>query len=380
MRVIIVGLGGAGTMAAWRLAEAGHQVIGLEQFRLDHDRGSSYGDSRIVRRVYADPLYTALMADAYALWDELQGRFPDQELIQRSGGIFFGPRDETGRFGNVKAAQQALEQSGVAYELLSSGECRKRFSAFWLREDEVAVYEPSMGFARASRCVLAAAQLARQRGADLREEVALERIETTGAGVRVTLKTGEALDADRLLLCAGAWTNRLLEPFGLQLPLRVSRQAYVHLEPERNADQFEAGRFPTWIDVGENLYGFPRLGDVPGVKLATHTQGDEVVPDNVERTVTEADAAEARAYAARRFPDLSPRVVYSKVCLYSNTPDEDFILDAVPGAEHVWVISACSGHGFKFTPLIGQIAADLAADNPIKYNLARFRLARFAAA
>lgn len=376
MRVIIVGLGGVGTMAAWRLAEAGHQVIGLEQFRLDHDRGSSYGDSRIVRRVYADTLYTALMADAYALWDELQARFPDQELIQRSGGLFFGPRDDP----RMQVAEQALAESRVAHELLSSGECHKRFPAFVLREDEVAVFEPSMGFARASRCVLAAARLARQRGADLREEVALDRIETTGAGVRVTLKSGEVVEADRLLLCAGAWVNRLLQPFGLRLPLAVSRQAYVHLEPERNADQFEAGRFPTWIDVGENLYGFPRLGDVPGVKLATHTQGEKVTPDNVERDVTEADAAEARAYAARRFPDLSHRVVYSKVCLYSNTPDEDFIIDAVPGAKHVWVISACSGHGFKFTPLVGQIAADLAADNPINYNLARFRLARFAAA
>src|SRR5579872_2872659 len=184
MRVVIIGVGAAGAMAAWRLARAGHEVIALEQFRLDHDRGSSYGDSRIVRRVYPDLLYTSLMADAYALWDELQAQSADR-LFVRAGGVFYGPPDHP----QVEAARQALASSGVDYEVLDDAECRRRFPALALHAGEVALYEPGMGYARASRCVRAAAHLARQHGAVIREECAVEGIEAGGrgsGGVRVT--------------------------------------------------------------------------------------------------------------------------------------------------------------------------------------------------
>jgi len=198
-----------------------------------------------------------------------------------------------------------------------------------------------------------------------------------GGGVRVKLKSRETLIADRLLIAAGAWTKPLLEPLGVNLPLVVTRQPYVHLRPAHNAANFEAGRFPVWIDAPANAYGFPRLGEVPGVKLGLHDRGETVTPETVIRTVQEADRQAARRFAAHRFPDLSPEVVYEKVCLYTNTPDEDFIVDAVPGLPGGFVVSACSGHGFKFAPLMGQIGADLACDCPFSHDLTRFRLARF---
>src|SRR5579871_564663 len=196
MRVVIVGVGGAGAMAAWRLARAGHEVLALEQFRLDHDHGSSYGDSRIVRRVYPDLLYTGLMADAYALWDELQVQSPDP-LFVRAGGVFYGPADHPA----VLEARQALSSSGVEHEVLDAAECGRRFPALALQTGEVAVYEPSMGYARASRCVRAAARLARQHGATIREECPVVGIESGGresGGVRVMTQGGETIAADRL--------------------------------------------------------------------------------------------------------------------------------------------------------------------------------------
>lgn len=375
MRVVIVGVGGVGAMAAWRLAQAGHEVVALERFRLDHDRGSSYGDSRIVRRVYPDALYTALMADAYALWDALQAQFPEEELIVRAGGIFCGPEDHP----QVRAAQEALAASGVDHEVLTADACTRRFPAFALHPNEVAVFEPSMGYARASHCVCAATTLARRHGARIREETPVETVRAgrNGTGVEVTTQAGDSLSADRLLITAGPWTGPLLAQLGVQAPLVVTRQPYVHLQPARNAADFEIGRFPVWIDAAANAYGFPRLGDVPGVKIGIHNLGETTTPETVDRAVREEDRTIVRRYAAMRFPWLSAEVVYEKVCLYTNTPDEDFIVDAVPGLSDAFVISGCSGHGFKFTPLLGRIAADLVAEVPVPYDLSRFRLARF---
>ena len=373
MRVLIAGLGVVGAMAAWRLARMGHEVIGFEQFGLDHDRGSSYGDSRIVRRVYPDPLYTNLMADAYPLWDELQARFPDEELFCRAGGLYCGPMGHP----LIGQALEALKASGVEHELLNAVQVAQRYPAFSLAPDECAIYEPSMGYARASRCVRASARLARSQGADLREHTPIADIDTDAGGVRVTTQAGEVVAGDRLLLAAGPWTGPYLARFGVSVPLIVTRQAYIHLEPRKDAELFTSGRFPVWIDAATNYYGFPRLGDVDGVKIALHEHGEATTPQDADRHVHEAEIEATRAYALRRFPSLGDTVTYANVCLYTNTPDEDFIIDAVPGLPHTFVTAGLSGHGFKFAPLLGQILADLASDNPIAYDLTRFRIDRF---
>src|SRR5579862_1217944 len=315
LRVIVVGVRGVGAMAAWQLAQAGHDVIALEQFRLDHDLGSSYGDSRIVRRVYPDALYTALMADAYVLWYELQARFANEELFRPIGGLFFGEAIHP----LVRQGAEALAHSGVAHEVLTAAECHRRFPAYALRDDESAVYEPSMGYVRASRCVRAAALLARQSGADIREGTPAVAIGRDGAGIQVTTAQGETLHADRLVINAGSWAGPLMAQLGLQLPLTVTRQVYIHLDPVRHAADFEVGRFPVFIDIVANAYGFPRLGDVPGVKVALNHQGVITTPDAVDRTVTEADRETIRRYVAGRFPDLARAgsvPCYEKVCLY----------------------------------------------------------------
>lgn len=376
MRVAVVGVGGVGAMASWRLAKSGHSVIALEQYHLDHDRGSSYGDSRIVRRVYPDSLYTGLMADAYSLWDELQARFPETELFRRTGGIFFGKADRA----EVIGAQEALARAAVPYEVISPENARRRFPAFAFRDEETVVCEPSMGYARASHCVRAAVRLARQYGADIREETPVSRILRAGEGIEVVTAAGERIHAERLLVTAGPWIGQLAARLGLKLPLTVTRQPYIHLEPRQNAADFEVGRFPVWIDAEANAYGFPRLGELSGVKIGIHDHGATTTPETVDRQVNEEDREAIRRYAAARFPDLettSTTDLYAKVCLYTNTPDTDFLVDRVPGLEGAFLVAGLSGHGFKFTPLLGQIAADLAAGTRPPYDLRRFALARF---
>ena len=378
MRVVIVGVGGAGAMAAWRLAQAGHEVVALEQFEIDHDKGSSYGDSRVVRRVYPDPLYTALMEDAYPLWEELQSHFPTTELYAQTGGIYFASKG----ISLLTDAREALAASKVAHEILDISEATQRFPAFTFQLDEAVLYEPSMGYLRTSRCVAAAVALARSHGADIQENVSIAAIDTDTNGVRVTLENGEEFAADSLLLCAGAWTGPLLAKLGIDVPypVTITRQTYHHLAvPEANAADYAPKRFPVWIDASTNFYGLPALDEVPGIKISLHEHGEPATPEAVERSITDADTEKVLRYAAHRFPALSGKVTYEKVCLYANTPDEDFIIDSVPGMTHTFVVSACSGHGFKFVPLVGQIAADLATGNALPYDLSRFRLARFAA-
>lgn len=374
MRVAVIGVGGVGAMAAWQLARAGHSVVGFERNAIDHDLGSSYGDSRIVRRVYPDALYTALMADGYALWDDLQARFPDEELFRRAGGVYCGLAGSE----PVRAAAAALQAAGVAYEVLDAAGTRRRFPAFAMDDAEAVVYEPSMGWARASRCVCAAVRLAREAGAELRERARVAAIEPRRNGVAIQMESGERSEADAAVVAAGPWSGPLLARLGLQLPLEVTRQPYIHLAPARNAEAFEAGRFPVWIDAEANAYGFPRLGDVPGVKIGIHHRGATVTPESADRELRTEDCHATFEYAARRFPWLSHEVTYRKVCLYTNTPNEDFVVDRVPGAPSIVAVAGLSGHGFKFTPLLGRIAGRLAAGESVPYDLSRFRIGRIA--
>lgn len=373
MHVVVVGTGGAGAMAAWRLARRGHRVTVLERFRVDHDYGSSYGDSRIVRRVYPDALYTALMRDAYRLWADLMRESGSERLLVQSGGLFFGRADDA----QIVAAERALVEAEVPFRRLDSAEAGTAFPAFRFSPDEVGLYEPSMGYARASLAVQSAVELARRAGAEIRQECAAAAIEPEGSGVCVRLEAGGAVSADAAVLSVGPWAAPVLQQFGLHPPLTVTRQAYLHLLPQRYQERFLPERFPVWIDAGANAYGFPQIGDLPGIKIALHEFGETVTPEGVERRLTDADRSAILAYARRRFPGSGESIAYEKVCLYTVTPDSDFIVDTVPGYPQILCVSACSGHGFKFTPLIGEMAALLTETGDAPWDLSRFRLSRW---
>jgi sarcosine oxidase len=370
MRAAVIGAGGVGSAAARFLAMAGHEVILLEQFAVDHDRGSSYGQSRVIRRVYPDVFYTRLMEPAYRLWRELEQE-AGETLLLETGGLFFGPAAHP----EVRAAELSLREAGVPYEVWDARDTAKRVPPLRLAAEEVAISQRETGILRASRCVRANVRLAQAHGASVRESVTVSRFEGASAGVRVFLADGETLLVDRLIITAGPWTPALLAE--LRLPLQVTRQTYVHLTPERNPADFRLGTFPIWIDMESYFYGFPDHDKVPGVKIALHQRGEPTDPISVRRELDEADREALREYARRRFAGLSDEVAYEKVCLYTNTPDEDFIVDRHPGDARVVFIGGLSGHGFKFTVLLGQLAARLAVEGELPYDMGRFSMARF---
>jgi sarcosine oxidase len=372
MRVAVIGTGGTGSAALRFLAKAGHETVGFEQFTIGHDRGSSHGDSRIIRYTYPDPLYTHLMADAYPLWDALEQE-SGEELFVRCGGLFIGHPEHK----EMVETARSLEENRLPYEMLSPEAVQERFPAFRLQPHEAGLYQQSSGFLRASRCVHANIRIAVENGATLYENAPVKEIKRHRDRVVVATQTGIEEAFDRVIVTAGAWIGDL---FGhLRLPLTVTRQQVVYLAVEEPMSAFEPPRFPIWVDVDSWWYGFPLEGRYPGVKLACHQHGDTVHPDRVNREVDRSYVEEAARYARVRLQGVSDRLLHGVVCLYTNTPDEDFLLDRVSGMEGVWLVSGCSGRGFKFTLLLGKIAADLATGRDCGHDLQRFSIARYRA-
>jgi monomeric sarcosine oxidase len=371
MNVAVVGIGGTGSAALRFLAQAGHGATGFEQFTVGHTRGSSHGESRIIRYLYPDPLYTALIQDAYPLWHELE-LLSQEMLLVKTGGVFL---DKAGS-AEIQQTIASLDANALPYEVLLPADVKRRFPAIQLEDHETALFQKDSGFLRASACVQANVRIARTKGAVIHEETEVTAIEQIGKFVRI--RTGNGVDQifDRVIVTAGPWIGRLLKQ--VNLPLAVSRQYVAYLEtPEGAEKKFAWGSFPIWIDTGseELFYGFPNDTVLPGIKISTHKVG----PDADERDLPPDAAPEewleaVRTYARRRFPKLSGRILTSIPCLYTNAPNEDFIVDKVN--DSIWMVSGCSGHGFKFTVLLGKIAATLSTDGTYEHDISRFLLDR----
>jgi sarcosine oxidase len=372
VRVVVVGAGIMGACAALETARGGADVTIFEQYEIDHDRGSSFGDSRIIRRFYDDAYYTQLMASAYPLWERLAAD-AGATLYERLGGLYFGPRDHP----RLRAAASGMRSAGAAPAVLDARALRARYPAFSFDDGEAGLVDVDAGSLRASRCVRAALRAARDAGVRVRTRTHVESVASRLGGVQVRFGADASDTFDRAIVCAGPWTSRLIP--ALAPRLRPTRQQYVHLMPTRDAAAFRPPAMPIWIDAANDWYGFPEHGDVPGVKIASHVFGDVVDPDDVLREIDDAAVVQTREYARRRFPALADGdVTYAKVCLYTVSPDEDFIVDVAPDMPGCVFIAGCSGHAFKFGPLLGAVASDLALDREPRVDIARFRTARFA--
>jgi sarcosine oxidase len=370
---IVVGLGAMGSATLYHLARRGRRVLGIEQFAAGHSMGSSHGDSRIIRETYFEhPLYVPLVRRAHELWRELEEQ-SGASLMTITGGLMIGPRDGAVVSGTLRSA----EEHDLPHEILSPGEVSDRFPAFRLSEGLVAVFDPRAGFLDPEACNRAHLELARDSGAETHFNEAL--IDWIVDGERVRVKTGSgSYTADRMVLCAGAWNGRLVPD--LELPLTVERQAVFWLEPERDTAQYDVVRFPIYAyeyRAGEICYGFPRLPR--GVKASVMHSGKILTDlDSVERTVDEAEVNPLRAALRPVLPDLSKAPVReSSVCLFTNTPDHDFIIDSHPFVPQVLISSPCSGHGFKFASAIGEIQADLLTKGKTEFDLSPFRIDRW---
>lgn len=371
--VIVVGVGGMGSAAAHHLARRGRRVLGLERYDIPHAMGSSHGVTRIIRLTYYEhPGYVPLLRRAYELWSELETAAGEQ-LFHRTGSIDAAPE------GNwvFEGSRTTAREHGLPHEVLSGAELSRRFPAFAAWPSSLhAVLQPDGGFLLPERCIVAAVEAAHAFGAEIRaREPVLEWSVTGEGGVRVTTGRG-SYEAERLVLCAGAWTGALIPALG---PLAVpERQVLAWLQPRR-PELFTPARFPVFnLEVEEGrYYGLPAFG-VPGFKVGRyHHRGEVVDPDRLDREPGAEDEAVLRSFAERYFPLGAGPTMGLQVCLFTNSPDEHFILDQHPDHPQVTIAAGFSGHGFKFCSVVGEVLADLALEGRTRHDVDLFKLGRF---
>jgi len=371
---VVVGLGAMGSATTYHLASRGRSVLAFDQFTPPHARGSSHGETRIIREAYFEhPSYVPLLQRAYALWHELEQSAGDT-LFVATGGLMLGAPDSA----IVSGALRSAREHALRHEYLTAREVRSRFPALRPDDDMVAVLEPRAGVLFPERCVAAHLDLARRSGADLRCNERVLRYEAGADGVRVF--TAQAhFDAATLIVTAGAWAARLFPD--LKLPLQAERQVLYWFEPAAPAP-FLPDCCPVhlWQFDGQHFfYGFPDMrasagtGTGTGVKVARHHDGALVDPDTVDRAVSADEVAAMRSIVRRYLPGADGPLRQATVCVYTNTPDEHFWLDRHPTHSQVLIASPCSGHGFKFASVIGEVLADLATTGQSAFDLGLFR-------
>ncbi|MFD5630235.1 N-methyl-L-tryptophan oxidase [Streptomyces sp. NPDC127072] len=376
--VIVIGLGGMGSAAAHHLSARGARVLGLEKFGPVHNRGSSHGGSRITRQSYfEDPAYVPLLLRAYELYDEVE-RATGRDIATLCGGVMIGPPDSLAFAGSLRSA----EQWDLPHEILDAADIRRRFPTLHPQDDEVALYEARAGFVRPENTVAAHLQLATRQGADLRFEEPMTRWEPYRDGVRV--HTAEnTYTAGQLVICPGAWAPQLLTDLGV--PFTIERQVMYWFEPKAGVGPFVPENQPIyiWEDAsGVQVYGFPAIdGPGRGAKVAFFRKGAECTPENIDRTVHKDEIRDMAAHMSRCIPDLPGTFLKAATCMYSNSPDEHFVIARHPAhPDSVTVACGFSGHGFKFVPVVGEILADLALNGATAHPIGLFDPQRLAAA
>jgi len=367
--VVVIGLGVVGSAALAELSLRGLRVLGLDRHRPGHDLGSSHGESRIIRLGYFEhPSYVPLLRRTYDLWRALETA-TDTQLLHITGIAEIGRPDGEVVSGTLAASRQ----HGLAHEILSAAEAMRRFPAFRLPDDFVCVFQPDGGFVAADRALQALLAQAGRHGATIRTGVTVETVTPDGHGVRVRTAAGD-IEARAAIIAAGPWMDRLVPG----LPLRVTRQVVTWFAPREPA-LFEPARFPVFLLESAHgaHYGFP-LSAAGTVKIARHHHLDQTVdPDRVDRAFSPADEAAIRPAIAAYIPAADGPPAATETCLYTVTPDRHFIVDRLPHAPQIVVASPCSGHGFKFAPVLGEALADLATGGETSHDLGRFKLSRF---
>jgi sarcosine oxidase len=367
---IVLGLGGLGSGAAyWLSREAGAEVLGIEQFELGHVRGESQDHSRIIRLSYHTPEYVDLAKLAYDAWDTLERESGDQ-VVLKTGGLDFAPRDSKIPLDTYRNAMRTCH---VTYEDLDADEIMKRWPQFTLTEDIVGLYQEQSGIAMAARANEAHRKMARANGATLLENTPVTNLITRDGEVTVETTEGSFL-CRKLVIAAGPWSNRALGYLGLELPLEVTREQVTYFAAPRPQD-FAPDRFPVWIWMDDPcFYGFPTFGEA-GPKAAQDAGGKPVTADTRDFEPEPENLRGVEAFLSRYIPGALGPIIHTKTCLYTLTPDRDFVIDTVPGHENV-VVAIGAGHAFKFASQIGRLLSELALNGTSTIDLSSFALDR----
>jgi sarcosine oxidase len=372
--VIVAGVGAMGSAACWHLAQRGLKVLGLERFDLGHAMGSSHGLNRIIRLAYFEGShYVPIVRRAHELW-RTTGDEAGMKLLHVTGSIDLAPEGA----GPVESSLQSCLDHGLVHERLDRAEIARRFPAFQLPEGHVGLWQPDGGFVASEKAIYAHVGLAQSRGADIRTgEPMLDWTPTAQGGVVVRTERG-TYSAGRLVITSGGWIADAVP--ALASKVSTVRQA-IGWFTTRRPELFREGAFPVFIlSVEEGaFYGFP-LYEHPGFKLGgPHFGREPMDPRDDDRTPSPRQVALIRECLRRYLPDAAGDPLTLKGCVYTVSPDEDFIIDAVPGVPQAVFASCCSGHGFKFASAIGEILADLSTSGQSAFDLTPFSLDRLAA-
>jgi sarcosine oxidase len=370
---IVIGLGAHGSAAALALARRGARVLGLEAGERGHELGSSGGRSRMIRRAYfEDASYLPLLTAAWSAWDRLS-EAAGETLVEITGGLYGGPADSDVFRGSVESATL----QGIPHEVLDAAEIRRRWPVFTLGDEMGGLYDPGAGMIRPEQAIAAQLRLAADVDAELRfrERVVDWRPASLG-GLEVETDLG-VYAADYLVIAAGAWTGSFVPD--VKLPIEIERIPVFWFEPNAPVADVAHGRLPVWLmdtRADGTFYGFP-YDDEAGLKVSRHHSGDIVDPDTVNRAERPADVERVRAFMRGHMAAADGPLRTSTVCLYATTPDLAFVVDVHPAVPGVAYASACSGHGFKFAPVIGEILADLALTGSTRQPIEQFQASRF---
>ena len=343
---IVVGLGAMGSAVAFEVAKRGQKVLGIDRFEPPHTMGSTHGKSRIIREAYfEDPGYVPLVARAFEKWGEIES-LSGRRIFERTGGLMLGPPD--GRL--VSGALASAREHRLQHEVLDAKQVMERVPALRAMADMVGVVEPRAGVLQPEVAITACLELARKFGATIATNERVVGWEPRDRRLRVATEQ-RAYECERLIIAAGAWTSALVPDLGVNLS--VERQVQHWFRPAAPIRtpiimcEYAPGRF--W-------YSIPDRGE--GIKVAIHHEGSTVDPETVDRTVGAEEVVYVRALLRTYMPDADGPLIESSVCLYTNTPDERFLVGRHPAHPNVEIVSACSGHGFKFASAIGEIVAE----------------------
>ncbi|NXO73920.1 SOX oxidase, partial [Phainopepla nitens] len=371
--VIVIGAGIQGSFTAYHLAQRHKDTLLLEQFLLPHSRGSSHGQSRIIRSAYPQEHYSRMMPDSFRLWQQLEAE-TGTTLYRQTGLVVLGPPGEP----QLEACRKSL---GVD-EVLDAAALAWRFPGFRLPAGQVAVVDDTAGVLFADRALRAVQEVFRRHGGTLRDGEKVLRIQP-GATVTVTTTAG-VYKAPRLILTAGAWTGAFMEQLGVRLPLQPLRIDVCYWR-EKQPGSARLGRVsPCFLTLGlsqapHGIYGLPSI-EYPGLMKVCHHHGSPTDPEKREPVPSSAprpDIGILGSFISSYLPGLETQPAVMETCLYTNTPDGDFILDRHPKFSNIVIGAGFSGHGFKMAPVVGKLLCELSLGEEPSHNMTRFAITRF---
>ncbi|XP_046546821.1 peroxisomal sarcosine oxidase-like [Haliotis rubra] len=370
--VIVIGSGVMGSSTAYSLAKKGKKTLILEQFPVLHSRGSSHGLSRITRLAYREQYYTDMMVDAFKMVAELE-RETGTELLINCGTLSIGPENDD----YLRDVEKALNRVGAAVDALTNDQMRKRYPMLSYPQNYVGLLDRKGGLLKAD-CILRALQTVfRQRGGEIRD---CEPVMAIHPGATVTVTTSKGTyRAASVVVAAGSWADKILRPLGLNLPVTIQRVTVCYCK-ELHPDSHSAQHLPCYIEHNGSppydMWGLPSY-EYPGyAKIALHT-GPEISPETRDQPDGKWVTDRVTAYVKEHFPGLEPTPSITEQCIYTVTPDEDFIIDQHPQHHNIIVAAGFSGHGFKLAPVVGDALSDMAVGRVPKYDMKPFKIARF---